>query len=64
MSTDVTFQHLGHEAVHGSPCGAHDLQDFSAIALLVEGSYQPFDLSLDAFSAVWDPVPRPGVYHW
>jgi len=64
MRTNVTFQHLGHEAVHGSPCGAHDLQDFWAIALFVEGSYQRFDLSLDAFGAVRDPVPRLGVYHW
>ena len=51
VTADVTFQHLGHETVHSSPGGAHDLQHFRAIPLFVEGSYKGLDLSLNAFRA-------------
>lgn len=27
VTANVTFEHLGHKAVHGSPGCAHDLQD-------------------------------------
>jgi hypothetical protein len=49
VTANVTLQKLGHEAVHRPSGRAHDLQNLRTIALLGKGSYQSFDLSLNAF---------------
>jgi hypothetical protein len=49
VTANMTFQKLGHEAVHRPSGRAHDLQNIGAIALLAQGSYQSFDLPLNAF---------------
>jgi hypothetical protein len=49
VTANVTFQKLSHEAVHRPSGRAHDLQNLRTIALLGKGSYQSFDLPLNAF---------------
>jgi len=48
VTANVTFQKLSHETVHRPSGRAHDLQNIGAIAFLVQGSYQSFDLPLNA----------------
>jgi len=47
MAPDVSFQKLGHEAVHCASGRAHHLQNFGAIALFGESANQSFNLPLN-----------------
>jgi hypothetical protein len=45
----MPFEKLGHQTIHGSPRGAHELEHVRAIALIGEGPHKRLDLALYAF---------------
>ena len=45
MKTDVTFQHLRHQSIYGSPASRNRMEDFRTLSSSFQAAFHRFDLA-------------------
>ena len=52
MKADVTFQHLRHQSIYGSPASRNRMEDFRALSSCFQAAFDRFDLSTNPPNSV------------